>query len=87
MVKIGQQTKGPVEDLDLPDEARVICFYRDEEFQLAGPETKLRVDDEAIILTHSRHLADLTKRFQLETSESSEKETKEAKETQETTPD
>lgn len=78
MVKIDKQTKGSVEDLDLPDEARVICLYRDEEFQLADPETALRIDDEAIILTHSRHLADLTKRFHPESSESSEIETKEA---------
>lgn len=77
MVKIDKQTKGSVEDLDLPDEARIICLYRDEKFQLADPETALRIDDEAIILTHSRHLADLTKRFHPESSESSEIETKE----------
>jgi len=70
MIKIDQQTKGRVDELSLPEEARVICFYRDEKFQLADPETALHVDDEAIILTHSRHLADLTKRFQPETSES-----------------
>ena len=77
MIKIDKQTKGSVEDLDLPDEARIICLYRDEEFQLANPETALRIDDEAIILTHSRHLADLTKRFHPESSESSEIEAKE----------
>jgi trk system potassium uptake protein TrkA len=69
MIKIDKQTKGRVEDLELPDEARVICFYRDELFQLADPETIMRIDDEAIILTHSRNLADLTKRFKPETSE------------------
>jgi len=70
MIKIDKQTKGRVDNLDLPEGARVICFYRDEVFHLAEPETELHVDDEAFILTHSKHLADLTQRFQPETSES-----------------
>lgn len=70
MINIDKQTKGQVADLELPDEAQVICFYRDEVFHLADPETALRVNDEVIILTHSKHLADLTKRFNPETSES-----------------
>lgn len=69
MIKIDKQTKGRVDDLELPDEARVICLYRDEDFQLADPETMLHIDDEAIILTHSKHLSDLTKRFHPERSE------------------
>ena len=77
MIKIDKQTKGRVNDLALPEEARVICLYRDEVFHLTGPETDLHVDDEAIILTHSKYLANLSKRFQPEASESSEKETKE----------
>lgn len=63
---IDQQTKGRVEDLDLPDEARVICIYRDDKFMLVEPETTINKDDEAIILTHSKHLAALTKRFHKE---------------------
>ena len=63
MVKIDKETKGKVADLDLPEEARVICIYRDEQFMLADPETSLHIDDEAIVLTHSRHLAELTRRF------------------------
>jgi len=78
MIKIDQQTKGRVEDLSLPDDAKVICFYRDEKFQLADPDTTLRIDDEAIILTHSRHLVDLTKRFQPEISESGSKQAQKA---------
>lgn len=77
MIKIDKQTKGRVEDLELPDEARVICFYRDEVFHLADPESMMRIDDEAIILTHSRHLADLIKRFKPETSESDDDDAKE----------
>lgn len=77
MIKIDKQTKGRVNDLALPEEARVICLYRDEVFRLTGPETDLHVDDEAIILTHSKYLADLTKRFQPETSESGDGTAKE----------
>ena len=61
--KMAIETKGKVAELKLPDEARVICIYRDEQFLLADQETSLHVDDEAIVLTHSKHLAELTKRF------------------------
>jgi trk system potassium uptake protein TrkA len=74
MVKIDKQTKGEVRDLDLPEGARVICFYREENFRLADPETSLQVDDEVIILTHSKHLADLTKRFYPEKPESTQED-------------
>lgn len=63
MIKIDADTKGAVSELELPDEAQVVCFYRDEQFHLAAQDTALLTDDEAIILTHSKHLSDLTKRF------------------------
>lgn len=78
MIKIDKETKGRVKDLGLPDEARAICFYRDEHFRLADPETALHVGDEAIILTHSQHLPDLTKRFYPEAAESNSNDEKEA---------
>lgn len=70
MIKINKETKGPVDELDLPEGARVICYYRDEKFHFAEPETSLKVDDEAIILTHRENLADLTERFHTGTAES-----------------
>lgn len=78
MIKIDKETKGRVRDLDLPEEARVICFYRDEQFSLADSETSLHVGDEAIILTHSQHLADLSKRFRPEAADSNNNDEKEA---------
>lgn len=69
MIKVNADTKGSVTELELPDEARVICFYRDGQFHLADPDAALHPDDEAIILTHSKHLADLTKRFHPESLE------------------
>jgi trk system potassium uptake protein TrkA len=74
MVKIDKKTKGKVCDLDLPEEARVICFYRDDDFLLADQDTTLQNDDEVIILTHSQHLGQLTERFHPEQSEADESE-------------
>ena len=70
MIEIDKQTKGKVADLELPDEARVICLYRDEQFMLTDADTSLQAKDEALILTHSKHLAELTKRFSTNTSDS-----------------
>lgn len=76
MIKIDKDTRGKVGDLELPDEARVICFYREGKFKLTSAETKLQVADEVIILTHSKNLADLTKRFSPEKSETEEEKAK-----------
>ena len=65
MITIDDDSKGKVENLDLPEEARAICYYRNGEFRLPEPDTDLRPEDEVIILTHSKHLAKLSKRFHL----------------------
>lgn len=74
MITINDQTKGKVEKLELPEDSRVICFYRDGDFKLPEPSTELHPDDEVLILTHSKHLADLTRRFQPEQSENGDEE-------------
>lgn len=76
MIKVDKDTRGKVDELDLPDDARVICFYREGKFQLTSADTKLQVGDEVIILTHSENLADLTKRFSPEKSEIEEEKAK-----------
>jgi trk/ktr system potassium uptake protein len=58
------QEAGPIADLKLPDQARVVCYYRGEEFNLTDEQTKLRKGDEVVILTHSKHLAALQERWQ-----------------------
>jgi trk system potassium uptake protein TrkA len=60
---------GTVEALKLPGEARVVCFYRDGEFNLANADTKIRERDEIIILTHSKHLPELRDRWQPKNAE------------------
>ncbi len=52
-----------ISDLDLPDNAKVVCFYRDGQFTLALDETKLNKDDEIVILTHSKNLSDLKEKW------------------------
>jgi hypothetical protein len=51
-------------DLDLPDNAKVVCFYRNGRFILARDETKLSKDDEVVILTHSENISDLKERWE-----------------------
>jgi trk system potassium uptake protein TrkA len=52
-----------VADLDLPKNARLICYYRDGRFSLADQETKLRKGDETVILAHSEVIGDLRERW------------------------
>lgn len=54
---------GTVEGLDLPEHARVICLYREGRFTLTHRESKIHVGDEVVILTHSKHLPELQKRW------------------------
>jgi trk system potassium uptake protein TrkA len=54
---------GPLSALELPADSRVICFYRQEKFMLAGEDTELKDDDEVVVLTHRRNLADLQARW------------------------
>jgi len=52
-----------VADLDLPKNARLICYYRDGRFSLADQETRLRKGDETVILAHSEVIGDLRERW------------------------
>ena len=50
-------------DLELPADAKVICYYRDGKFSHADEETKFRIGDEVVILTHSKNMPELQERF------------------------
>jgi len=50
-------------DLDLPKNARIICYYRDGQFTLADQDTTFRKGDETVILAHSEVIADLRERW------------------------
>ncbi|MGR9073460.1 MAG: potassium channel family protein [Gammaproteobacteria bacterium] len=46
-----ETNEGPIEDLDLPNHSRVIFYYRDNVFQPADGDTKLKKGDEVVIVT------------------------------------
>ena len=53
-----------VSQLELPEESRVICYYRDDRFNFADEQSTLKAGDEVIILTHSKHLQELKDRWE-----------------------
>ncbi|MGR9036934.1 MAG: potassium channel family protein, partial [Gammaproteobacteria bacterium] len=42
---------GPIADLDLPKQSRVIFLYRDNAYRPADPDTKLEKGDEVVVVT------------------------------------
>jgi trk system potassium uptake protein TrkA len=52
-----------VEDLRLPDQARVVCYYRKGDFALPDENTDFREGDEIVLVAHSRHLPELEERW------------------------
>lgn len=58
-----EEDEGPVKELELPEDARVIHLYRDGAFVLADPETKLAKGDEVVVMTHRKNLEALNERF------------------------
>ena len=54
----------PVRELELPNEARAVCYYREDRFALADEETKLQEGDEVVVLSHSKNMAALQERWQ-----------------------
>jgi trk system potassium uptake protein TrkA len=54
---------GPIADLDLPEDTRVICLYRNDDLILPERDTRLRAEDEVVCLAHRDRLAELEKRF------------------------
>lgn len=60
----GAKDAGDVKQLDLPSEARVVWYYRQGKFQIAGDTSTIKADDEVIIATHSKNLETLQERWQ-----------------------
>jgi trk system potassium uptake protein TrkA len=53
----------PLRELDLPAQTRVVCFYRDDEFQVPADDTRLAAGDEVVLITHSGKLEELSARW------------------------
>jgi trk system potassium uptake protein TrkA len=58
-----------VGDLELPEKARAICYYREGEFALVQEATRLEEGDELILICHSAALSELEERFVPEPAE------------------
>ena len=58
-----EETAVTIDELGLPEHTRVICVYRGDDFLLPDAETKLKVDDEVVLITHSKQLAALHERW------------------------
>lgn len=54
---------GEFGDLQLPDQSRVICIYRENNFILPGESDKIRNGDEVVIITHRKNLPQLKERW------------------------
>lgn len=60
---VKQGAADTIEGLDLPTDSRVVCCYRAGRFRLPEPDDELRMDDEVVIITHSRNISDLNDRW------------------------
>lgn len=50
-------------DLELPKKAKVICYYREDRFNLAHHDTRLKSGDEVVVLAHGDALESLEKKW------------------------
>jgi trk system potassium uptake protein TrkA len=55
---------GPLRDIDLPKQTRIVCLYRDGEFLIPDDDTRLKGEDEVVLITHRDNLDVLAKRFE-----------------------
>ena len=58
-----------IKDLKLPDECRIVCVYREGKFLMPDEDTKLKVDDEVVIITHRKNLPALEERWLIKPAE------------------
>jgi trk system potassium uptake protein TrkA len=61
---VHEPQQGRIDELNLPDQTRVICLYRNERLLLADPDTRLKTGDEVLILTHRDHAQTLLETWQ-----------------------
>ncbi|MDF1578566.1 MAG: TrkA family potassium uptake protein [Desulfurivibrionaceae bacterium] len=52
-----------VSDLGFPAQAKVICYYRDEELLIAQKNSKLKKGDEVVVLAHSKDIEAVKKQW------------------------
>lgn len=60
---LGGEDAGLAKDIELPEQARIICLYREGKFQLVEPETQLKEGDEIVVIAHHDVLEALRERW------------------------
>lgn len=60
---VHQPQVGPIADLDLPKDSRVVCLYRGGQFRLPGDDDNLESGDEVLLITHRKNLPTLEERL------------------------
>lgn len=53
----------PVGELDLPETTRVVCAYRQGKLLIPEDQTKLKPDDEVVLITHRKNIPQLEQRW------------------------
>ncbi len=61
--RVRPQAAVRIVQLELPPDSRIICYYREGKFFFAAPDSRLAVDDEAVVLTDVKSLHALKERF------------------------
>jgi len=62
--RVQEEQAVPLAELGLPSAAHAICVYRNgEDFLFAAPDTRLKTDDEVVVLTRAGALKTLRERF------------------------
>jgi len=59
----GKKDTNKIGELDLPEETRVVFYYRHDKLCFVDKEARFQKDDEIVILTHSKFLPELKKRW------------------------
>ena len=58
-----QEDECSLDSLGVPAKTRVICLYRDGEFLLPEAGTRIKEDDEIVIISHREHMSELIERW------------------------
>ena len=58
-----KEDEARVGELGLPPDTRIICVYRDSQLLLPETDTRLKADDEVILITRLKHLPQLVERW------------------------
>lgn len=60
---VSEQDAVAAEELRLPPDTRILCLYRNDEFVPVDPDTRLKADDEVVLITHVERLDELHERW------------------------